>query len=171
MESTNNEQPMKKSHKGLKIGIAAVGLIAVAAITVFAGKSSTDQTVGPSDPSDTSAQTQTTADNTVATKPSTTILYKNGTYSATGSYMSPGGLDQLGVSLTLKDDVITDATVTDGANDGTSRRYQSIFIANYKQYVIGKKIENVKLGRVSGSSLTGQGFNAALLKIEAQAKA
>jgi hypothetical protein len=42
--------------------------------------------------------------------------------------------------------------------------------ADYKQYVVGKKIDEVQLTKVSGSSLTPQGFNDALAKIKAEAK-
>lgn len=97
--------------------------------------------------------------------------YKNGTYSATGSYMSPGGEDQISVTLTLKNDTITDVSVTPAAGDRTSERYQNRFISGYKQYVIGKNIADVQLTAVSGSSLTPIGFNDALAQIKAQAKA
>jgi uncharacterized protein with FMN-binding domain len=103
--------------------------------------------------------------------PVASSVYRNGTYSATGTYMSPGGSDQLGVQVTLKNDIVTGVNVTLGANDRTSMRYQNIFAANYKQYVIGKDISSIHLTRVSGSSLTPIGFNNALSKIEAQAKA
>ena len=98
-------------------------------------------------------------------------VYRNGTYTATGSYMSPGGEDQLGVTLTLKDDVITDVSVTLGANDHRSLSFQNIFAENYKQYVVGKNITGLYLNAVSGSSLTPRGFNDALEKIKAQARA
>jgi uncharacterized protein with FMN-binding domain len=97
--------------------------------------------------------------------------YKDGTYTATASYMSPGGSDDLTVSLTLKNGVVTDSTVTPGAHDGKSSRYQDKFIAGYKNLVIGKSIDTLKLGAVSGASLTPVGFNAAVVKIKTQAQA
>jgi uncharacterized protein with FMN-binding domain len=100
-----------------------------------------------------------------------TSPYKDGTYSATGSYVSPGGPDNVNVSVTLADGIITDATVTSGANDPTSAHYQGIFIANYKPLVVGKNIDDVVLSKVSGSSLTSGGFNDALTKIKAEASA
>ena len=109
-----------------------------------------------------------------ATIPKKTVsasVYRNGTYSATGSYMSPGGYDQLGVSVTLQNDIITAATVTNMAGDGRSSRYQNAFISGYKPYVIGQNIASVNLSRVSGASLTPQGFNDALSQIMSQAKA
>ncbi len=96
---------------------------------------------------------------------------KDGTYTATGSYMSPGGEDQVTVTLTIAKDIVTDVSVTPGAQDRTSQRYQQRFIAGYKQYVVGKNIASLNLGVISGSSLTPIGFNAALTQIKAQAKA
>lgn len=98
-------------------------------------------------------------------------VYKNGTYSATGSYNSPGGYDQLGVIVTLSNDIITNVSVTSGAGDRTSQRYQNMFISGYKTYVVGQNIASVNLGKISGSSLTPIGFNDALSQIKSQAKA
>ena len=97
-------------------------------------------------------------------------VYKNGTYTANGVYNSPGGQDEIAVSVTLTNDIITDTTVTSVRADRTSLRYQDKFIAGYKQYVVGQNINSVNLTVVSGSSLTPDGFNAALTKIKAQAK-
>jgi hypothetical protein len=99
----------------------------------------------------------------------TVYLYRDGVYSATGSYFSPGGYDQLGVSLTLKNDIIVAASVTNMAGDGTSSRYQDRFIASYQPYVIGKNISGLSLNVISGASLTTQGFNDALSQIKSQA--
>ncbi len=96
--------------------------------------------------------------------------YKDGTYSAVGTYNSPAGLDELGVKLTLKDSIITDATVEPKAKSPMSIRYQQMFNENYKQFVVGKKISDVTLSKVSGSSLTPKGFNDAVNKIKTQAQ-
>ena len=107
----------------------------------------------------------------VDTTKSYAYVYKDGTYTAVGSYMSPGGPDQLSVTITLKGDIVTDATVTNMAGDRTSSRYQNMFISGYKQYVIGKNIADINLTVVSGSSLTPIGFNDALNQIKTAAKA
>ena len=97
-------------------------------------------------------------------------LYKDGTYSANGTYNSPGGQDQIAVTLVLKNDIVTDATVTTVVADRTSQKYQDKFIAGFKQYVVGQNISSLKLTVVSGASLTPIGFNDALAKIKANAK-
>jgi uncharacterized protein with FMN-binding domain len=97
--------------------------------------------------------------------------YKDGSYSAVGQYYSPGGQESVKVSISLKNNLVTDSQVMSGANDPTASSYQKIFISNYKSYVIGKKISSIKLANVSGSSLTSQGFQDALKQIEKQSKA
>jgi len=98
-------------------------------------------------------------------------VYKNGTYTANGSYMTPEGQVAINVSVTLVNDIITDANVTSASGGRTSVRYQDKFIAGYKQYVVGKNIADVQLSKVSGSSLTPEGFNNAIATIKAQAHA
>ena len=103
----------------------------------------------------------------------TTSLYKDGTYIASGTYGTPEGrTETIKVSITFKNDAIVDSNVTPTtANDRESERYQKQFIAGYKQLVIGKKITEVKLSLVSGSSLTSLGWNKAVASIALQAKA
>jgi uncharacterized protein with FMN-binding domain len=98
-----------------------------------------------------------------------TSKYKDGTYVAIGSYQSPAGLEQVRISLSIKNDVILNTSATNIAKSRTSIRYEAEFIAGYKTLVIGKKLDSVRLNRVSGSSLTPNGFNDAVAKIKAQA--
>lgn len=95
--------------------------------------------------------------------------YKDGNYEAVGSYISPGGDEQIDVSLTLKDGVINDINVTPLATRPTSKEKQAEFVSGYKTMVVGKSIDDVSLTVVSGSSLTSTGFNDAISKIKAQA--
>lgn len=114
--------------------------------------------------------TPTTPPATVpAEKPADGAVYKDGTYTATGEYSSPAGKEEIGVTLTLVDDVITDVSVTPMATVPISVRLQADFAANYKTLVVGKKIDEVNLGKVSGSSLTPVGFNDAIAKIKLEA--
>lgn len=100
---------------------------------------------------------------------SQTIAYLDGSYQATGSYRSPGGGEEIEVSITLQDSVITQAEVVGFATLPASVRYQNLFISNFQDQVIGKSIDEVQLDVVSGSSLTPIGFNAAIAEIKAQA--
>ena len=97
--------------------------------------------------------------------------FRDGAYTVTGNYVSPAGEESIGVTVTLKNDIIVAAMVKSEAVAARSRTMQGIFIENFKPLVIGKKISDVHLTKVSGSSLTPGGFNDALMKIEAEAKA
>lgn len=96
--------------------------------------------------------------------------YKNGQYDATGNYVSPGGAEEVKVSLTLEDGIIKDITVTPQAFRPNSIKFQGLFAANYKPLVIGKNIDDVQLDKVGGSSLTPKGFNDAISQIKELAK-
>lgn len=104
--------------------------------------------------------------------PASTSAYKDGIYSAEGSYRAPSGMEAIKVSLTLKKGTITEADVSGvNAKNPETRAKQAEFIAGYKAMVIGKSIDEANLTKVSGSSLTPLGWNAALEKIKAEAKA
>ncbi|MEI6553118.1 MAG: hypothetical protein WCO09_00965 [bacterium] len=119
------------------------------------------------------AQTQTPTQSQTPPPVATTkkYLYKNGTYTADGPYNTPEGQVAISVTITITNDVITDANVTSVSGDNTSIRYQNKFISGYKQYVIGKSVDSVQLSNVSGSSLTPAGFNNAFASIKVQARA
>lgn len=124
-----------------------------------------------------SQPTETTQNNTsntvVEDQPATTNeapSHKDGEYSASGTYTSPGGEEKVAVKLTLKDDKITEIDVTPQAATPTSTQYQGEFVSGYKGLVVGKDIDEVKLSKVSGSSLTSRGFNDALEQIKQDAQ-
>lgn len=118
--------------------------------------------------STTSAGTTDTSSDTTA---SSTATYKDGTYDATGTYISPGGQESIAVEVTLANNVITDISATPKAASGESSQYQSEFISGYKSLVVGKNINEVKLSRVAGSSLTSTGFNDAIEQIKTESAA
>ena len=98
-------------------------------------------------------------------------MYKNGTFSADGVYRSPAGGESVHVSLTLQDNVVTDATFSGDATHAKSKEMQAAFLAGFKEHVVGKSLDEVSVGVVNGSSLTGGGFMNAVTKIKAEAKA
>ena len=75
------------------------------------------------------------------------------------------------MTVTLESGVITEAQVVSQAVAPVSKSMQADFIANFKPEVVGKNIDEVQVGKVSGSSLTGIGFNAAVEDIKVQASA
>lgn len=96
--------------------------------------------------------------------------YADGTYEATGSYDRPSGRSEVDVSITLADGVISEVEVTPKA-EGTSRQFQEKFVSGISKEVVGKSLDDISVSKVSGSSLTSKGFNAALDEIKSEASA
>lgn len=90
-------------------------------------------------------------------------------YSATGSYVTPEGTEQIGIELTVKDGVVTNGKATVMARDRQSVRFQQDFADNFTPAVVGKKLSELSATKISGGSLTPQGFMDALDKIKQQA--
>jgi uncharacterized protein with FMN-binding domain len=97
--------------------------------------------------------------------------YTDGTYTATGGYVSPNGPETIDVSITLKDDVITAVEVIPNPDNANTEKYQGLFAAGISDVVVGKDIDAISVSKVSGSSLTSGGFNEAVAEIKADAKA
>lgn len=75
------------------------------------------------------------------------------------------------LTLTESQRRVAATTAIAGAAQGSeSPDYQASFIGGYVPSVVGKSIASLSLGRISSSSLTPKGFNAALTTIKAQAK-
>lgn len=108
-----------------------------------------------------------------STTTTTTITrtYKDGTYNADGSYTSPAGKEEIGLTLTIKDDVVISATFVGKATNPGSVKNQELFEAGFKTLVVGKAVDSINLTVVNGSSLTPKGFMDALTKIKTEAKA
>jgi uncharacterized protein with FMN-binding domain len=96
--------------------------------------------------------------------------YADGTYAATGNYQSPGGAEQIDVSLVIKNGLVTDVTYVGHASMGKSQMFQQKFGQALSQAVVGKSIDTLALGVLNGASLTPKGFNDAVMKIKVEAR-
>ena len=98
--------------------------------------------------------------------------YADGTYTADGSYTSPGGEETITVTVTLADGVIDDVEVDNPeTSNPNSLRYQGEFIDGIATEVVGVPLDEVSVDRVGGSSLTSGGFDDALETIRDEAAA
>lgn len=167
MTDTEQTQPARKNNNNLMIGLVVIALIAAVSFTVLAPKNESGQDVDT-----TSAVTTPQEERTTTTAPAmkAAIDYKNGEYNAVGEYTVPGAKEQLGVTLTLTDGVVTAVEVEQLATLPISKMKQKEFAENYKAQVMGKNIDDVELSKISGSSLTPKGFNDAVEKIKTQAQ-
>ncbi|HSX00887.1 MAG TPA: hypothetical protein VLF67_01480 [Candidatus Saccharimonas sp.] len=164
---------MNQSYTPLRIAgiVAVVGLLVIvlAAYAAFSHADTQSQLAVTDQP------TATPTPGDAAPAPSTTptsgaSAYRDGTYAATGQYISPGGAQSIRITLTVQHDVVTATSAVSGAIDGESRQYQTMFISGYRAQVVGKPLSTLSLNRVSGSSLTSGGFNDAVAQIKAQAQ-
>ena len=154
------------NNKYVFLVVAVIVVIAGGGFFVIQHKAASSAVEGTS----TIVKVKTVPSPSPTTVPTHALLYKDGTYDVKGNYVSPGGPEQIGVLLTIKDDKIADISVTPQATRKLSQKYQDIFTENYKPLVMGKNIDEVQLDKVSGSSLTPKGFNDAIQQIKEQAK-
>lgn len=96
--------------------------------------------------------------------------YNDGQYSSQGSYQSPAGEESIDLNITIENGLVTEAVFLGKGENAVSKKWQKVFTDNYRDYVVGKPINEVKIDKVAGSSLTPKGFNDAFNKIKVQAK-
>jgi uncharacterized protein with FMN-binding domain len=94
--------------------------------------------------------------------------YADGVYTATGQY--GGAPSFITATVTLKDGIITDVVITTHATVPTSLDFQRRFAAAVPAVVVGKPIDQLRVGKLAGSSGTPEGFNAALQQIREKAR-
>jgi len=119
------------------------------------------------------ASAPTEAPDESATEPSATVpanKYKNGSYDAEGYYRSPAGTEKVGVTLEVEDDTVVGVTFTAHATHPKSAAMQAAFKGGISAVVVGKSLDEIDVGVVSGSSLTGIGFDEAVAKIKLEAQ-
>lgn len=144
------------------VGIA--GMLALAGCATTPEAEQTDDATAPSTPS-----TEQTAD--AGSGDAGSGAYADGTYTASGSYATPESVEEITVTVTLADDVITAVEVTGNPTKRESEQYQGQFIGGIEDAVVGKSIDEISVSRVAGSSLTSGGFNEAIEVIKADAAA
>ena len=125
----------------------------------------------PTKPATPATPTTPTTPTTPATPAAPATTYTDGAHTSNITYRAPENSNHtMAVTLTLKGDIVTASSITYGGDKvGESSQYQNRFMNAYQAQVIGKKLDSIKLSRVSGASLTTGGFNDAVAKIKASA--
>lgn len=137
------------------MALAAVGLLGAACTPAEDGETSG----GTGGATDDGGQVERAADG-----------YSAGEYTATGSYTTPGGTEQLGVTLTLETDgTISALSVEPMGVNPNSKQFQGQFAGGIADVAVGRSIADLQVDKVAGSSLSSGGFNAALDAIAAEA--
>jgi uncharacterized protein with FMN-binding domain len=173
-QSTQTNGGNKNLQKYIMIGVAVVVIIVIALAGgyFFLNSSSDtegDSATGPNNTPEEGVMEENVEAEEGAMMEVNQTSYADGIYTATGTYDYHSGLESIEITLTLESGVITEASAVNQAEDPTSVRIQDDFIANFESEVVGKNIDEVELGKVSGSSLTPLGFNEAVENIKQQA--
>ncbi len=96
--------------------------------------------------------------------------YQDGTYSTTVNYEIPYGyVEPMEVTLKIEDNTVIDVQAAFEVVNPVSEDYQQSFLRYVSREVVGRKVDNVSLSRMTGASLTNQAFDAALAEIKAEA--
>ena len=169
MEPENSTERRNKKINPAIVSLIVIALIAIAAgATYFTTRDSSNQQTPSTQATGSASRSDITTPSSSTTSEASS--YIDGTYTATGSYSTPGGTESVTVKVTLEKDTVTNIDTSGSARGGNSAQYQSAFLANYKTQVIGKSIDKVSLSRVAGSSLTSNGFNTAIEDIKNDAR-
>ncbi len=154
----------------VRLGAALLGVAGVVTLAGCAGTTTSDA-AAPAESASAPAATSAPSSSAAAGGATSSGTYTDGTYEATGQYATPESVETIDVTLTISDDTITDVNVTGDPQAAESRRYQSEFIGGIADEVVGKKLDEISVSKVAGSSLTSGGFNTAVDAIKTEAKA
>lgn len=155
--------PVRKS---VFVGIAGLSLVGTVAGCAPSAQPPAAQSSGPSTaPATSGAPMAGTGSSSSAASG-----YKDGTYSADGNYVSPNGTETVGVELTLSGGTVSDVNITQHPSNPNTRKFQGEFAGGIKAQIVGKKLDELNVSKVAGSSLTSGGFNQAVEKIKAEAQ-
>ena len=89
------------------------------------------------------------------------LALADGTYAKDVTYSRPNGNETVSISITVKDDVVTAASVKGNTTSPFSKKWMGAFNGALPELVVGKKINELNLPKnVAGSSLTNGAFQA-----------
>lgn len=156
--------PLFPLHKKVLTALAAVSILGAAGC---AG-AQTSAAEAPAEETGAAAEGSAAAADGAAAGGAT---YTDGEYSSTGSYQSPAGEEEVGVTLSVEGDVVTAVTVEPMPSNPTTEQYQTQFAGGISDAIVGQPLADISVDRVAGSSLTSGGFNEAVEQIRAEAQA
>ncbi len=154
--------------KGVFVGIAGLSIAGAAAGCAPSAQSGTSSPSTPSQAATNQSSSSSAAPST-GTQIAQTSGYKDGTYNADGTYTSPNGQETVGVQLTLSGGTVSAVNITVHPSNPNTKKFQTEFAGGIADQVVGKKLDDIKVSKVSGSSLTSGGFNQAVEAIKSQA--
>lgn len=154
--------------KQIGIGILVLAIIAIAVMqfSKTGNNTSETQTMEVVSPTVAAMERITAPEDSSAM---TASQYKDGEYTATGNYTSPAQQEEVEITLTLENGLVTDAVFNGKGVHETTKKMQGLFSQGFTEEVVGKPIDEINLTVVNGSSLTPKGFMDALEKVKEEA--
>lgn len=164
-----------EKHSRAKLVATLVTVLVIAGVVVLADHLKSQSTAATARTNTASsaampAVTSTATGGTASTSTSNSGGYKDGSYSAASDYFVPHSSENIQVTLTLQNGEVTNASIQNSESDPTSAAFQEDFAAEYKHYVVGKKISGLQLSTIAGASDTTQAFNDAVNQIASKAQ-
>ncbi|MFJ4168574.1 hypothetical protein ACIPY3_03590 [Paenarthrobacter sp. NPDC089714] len=157
--------PLRKTLYAGFAGLSIIGTAAACAPTTQAPSQTPASQNGGQE-----STTSPSASSAASSGTTTGSTYKDGTYSADGTYTSPNGQETVGVELTLAGDKVSAVNITTHPSNPNTRKFQGEFASGIAAQIVGKDIDELNVSKVAGSSLTSGGFNDAVQQIKSQAK-
>jgi uncharacterized protein with FMN-binding domain len=96
--------------------------------------------------------------------------YRDGTYTATGNFISQAGPEEITATFTLVDGVVVDSAVIADSMSRASQRYQQRFADSYATQVVGRPLAEIETVVVAGATASSLGFQDALAQIKDEAR-
>ncbi|MDP9935206.1 hypothetical protein ACIPY0_06230 [Paenarthrobacter nicotinovorans] len=165
--------PLRKSIFVGIAGLSIAGTAAGCAPSAQAPNTQAPATQAPATQEGGQASTSSPSSSTQSSAPIASAgssIYKDGTYSADGTYTSPNGQETVGVELTLAADKVSAVNITVHPSNPNTKKFQGEFASGIASQIVGKNVDELNVSKVAGSSLTSGGFNDALQQIKSQAK-
>ena len=150
-------------------GSALAGIAGVLLLAGCAGSPTANEAEGTAGAGGTGSTPSSPAPSPSSGSSSGSGAYKDGTYTADGSYRTPETVEKITVTVTLAGGVVDKVQVTGDPQARETERYQGQFIGGISELVVGKPLDEISVSKVAGSSLTSQGFTQAIEKIRAEA--
>ena len=144
--------------------------LAAASLLGSAGCAGPGGVAGSNSPDKTAASS---SDPVTASAPDSGVTvkkYADGEYTQVGGYVSPGGNEEIGITLTVKDDVVTAISTEPMPSNPTAKLYQERFSGGIQDQIVGVRLDDLAVEKVAGSSLTSGGFAQAAEKIKSEAR-
>jgi hypothetical protein len=170
MATDNQNSTTCSQNTAIKLITPAIAVLIIAGVAMWMNNKPTAEAPAEATPDTNTGEQNTPAPSEVMPETPASSSYKAGSYAVVGSYQSPAGAEELGVTLSIdQNGIIQEAKTEILATNPASKKWQGTFTEGFTAEVVGKSIDGLSLNIVNGSSLTPAGFNDALTKIKAQA--